>query len=74
MDEKILMKIKNVAKHEIIVILLVVIAAMLLGISYCLNPDNKMINILQGLATGILSGIVLLIITGIKSKESKWLK
>lgn len=62
---------KIITKHEKITILLAAIAVIFLGLCFCSQMSGDVKSILQGLATGILSGIVLLFITGIKTKDYK---
>lgn len=59
------------SKHEKAAFLLTVIALLLMGISFCPGGWAEATGILQGLSTGLLSGMVLLLITGIKGKEIK---
>lgn len=64
---------KTLSRHEKVTLILVLVAIMFLAISYFWGVDKSLTGILQGFATGLLSGIVLLLITGIKSKEYKYL-
>ncbi len=61
------------SKHEKIVAVLIVISVLLIVISLCPGGYEEMTSILQGIGTGLLSGIVLLIVTSIKSQENKQL-
>ncbi len=61
---------KNLFKHEKVAILLILISIILLFISCCPGGIEEATGILQGIATGIMSGTILAMITGIKSRES----
>ena len=54
-------------KHEQMAIVLFAIAMVLLIVS--LQVDGNAVEILQGMATGSISGLVLLIVSGIKNWE-----
>lgn len=61
---------KNLFKHEKVTIFLILISIILLFISCCPGGIEEATGILQGIATGIMSGTILAMITGIKSRES----
>ena len=61
------------SKYEKMVFKLFILAFLLLILSWCPCGYQEVTGILQGLGTGLLSGIVLLFVTGIKSKEHKQL-
>lgn len=61
---------KNLFKHEKVAILLILISIILLFVSCCPGGIEEATGILQGIATGIMSGTILAMITGIKSRES----
>ncbi len=61
------------SKHEKVTVWLFMIAVLLIIISCCPGGYEEATSILQGVATGLVSGIVLLLVTGIKSKEYKQL-
>ncbi len=60
---------KNLGNHVKTAFFLTVIAFLLMGISLYFKNWTEVSGILQGLATGLLSGMVLLLITGIKGNE-----
>lgn len=64
---------KNLSKHEKAAGALFIFSIILMIISLCPGGLAEMTGILQGLSTGLLSGMVLLWITGIKGKEVKQL-
>lgn len=64
---------KNLSKHEKVAGALFIISILLMIVSLCPGGWAEMTGILQGLSTGLLSGMVLLLITGIKGKEVKQL-
>lgn len=64
---------KNLSKHEKVAGALFIISILLMIISFCPGGWAEMTGILQGMSTGLLSGMVLLWITGIKGKEVKQL-
>jgi hypothetical protein len=65
---------RTLSKHVKIAILLSILAGLLLVISCCPGGWEQATGILQGLATGLLSGMVLFFVTGIKKREDKELK
>ena len=60
------MKIHN---HVVLTMVIVLISVGLLVVSVSLPSSNKLSAILQGLSTGLLAGVLLLFISGIKNKE-----
>lgn len=62
---------RKLYKHEKTVILLGIIGLILIGISLCPGGWESATGILQGLSTGLWSGIILFFINGIKSREVK---
>ena len=60
---------KKFCKHEKVAFLLSATAILLMAISLCPGGLAEATGILQGLSTGLLSGMVLLLITGIKGRE-----
>ena len=60
---------KNMSKHEKFTIGTAVLAVALLIISCCPGGYEEATGILQGIATGLLSGVVLLFVAGIKNRE-----
>ncbi|MCI9077319.1 MAG: hypothetical protein HFH68_00140 [Lachnospiraceae bacterium] len=64
---------KLLSRHEKTIVVLFIIATFLLIVSLLPGGYEEATNILQGLATGVISGIVLLFINGIKSKEYRQL-
>lgn len=67
------MTLKKLSMHEKIALFLLIIAALLIIMSYCPNITARSIGLIQGVASGIISGIVLLFITGIKERDYKHL-
>jgi len=65
---------RTLSKHVKTAILLSILAGLLLIISCCSGGWEQATGILQGLATGLLSGMVLFFVTGIKKKEHKELE
>ena len=62
---------KRLCKHEKAALLLAVIAVLLMAISLCPGGWAEATSILQGLSTGLLSGMVLLLVAGIKGQETR---
>lgn len=60
---------KKLCRHEKAALLLTAVAILFMIISFCPGGLKEATGILQGLSTGLLSGMVLLFVTGIKSKE-----
>ena len=60
---------KNLSNHVKTAFTLTVIAFLLMGFSLYYKDRTEVTGILQGLSTGLLSGMVLLLITGIKGNE-----
>lgn len=61
------------SKHEKKVAVLIVISVLLIVISLCPGGCEEATSILQGIGTGLVSGIVLLLVTSTKSREYKQL-
>lgn len=59
----------KLCRHEKIAFLLSILAGLLLIISWCPGGWEQATGTLQGLATGLLSGMGLFFVTGIKSRE-----
>lgn len=67
-------KFKKPYKYQVISTILFIVALLLMILSICPFVYQKLVGILQGLSTGILSGMVLLLITGIKTQEQRKLQ
>lgn len=61
-------------RHIKLAIRLSFFALLLLFLSMCPIIYDKLSNTLQGLSTGLLSGTILLLITGIKNKEQEFIQ
>lgn len=65
---------RKLSKHEKIAILLCILAVLLLIISCCSGGWEQATGILQGLATGLLSGMGLFFVSALKDKEYRELE
>lgn len=64
-------KSKKIYKYQVLSTILLFASLLLMILSICPFVYPKLVGILQGLSTGLLSGMVLLLITGIKTQEQK---
>lgn len=62
---------RKLFKHEKTAFVLGIIGLVLMGISFCPAGWESATGILQGVSTGLWSGIILLFVNGIKSREIK---
>lgn len=62
---------RKLFKHEKTALVLGIIGLILMGISFCPGGWEPATGIIQGLSTGLWSGIILLFVNGIKSREVK---
>lgn len=60
---------KELCKHEKVAVSLFTISILLMGVSFWHGVLDEAISILQGLSTGLLSGMVVLLVTGIRERE-----
>ena len=62
-------KIKEFSRHERFTAIIGGVALLLLVFSCIFGKNDTWIGILQGLSTGLLAGVILLFVTGIKNQE-----
>ncbi len=65
--------LKKLHKHQVIAIILLTIGLLLMICSLFVNEKSPMIGIMQGLSTGLISGVVVLFVSGIKLQDQNCL-